>query len=1084
MTSSHLDPETIAAWLDRRLDATDRARAEEHLADCEECRTLLTETAAFLETDAVATPVVAERRSRRTWIWSTAAAAAALLALTPLVLRQMRPTPESALRELDQALAGKRYIEGRLSGFEYGELVSAMRGPSIAESSLSYGVLAAAKRIEDLTSAADTSANLATLGAAQLALGRVDEAIEHLEDAVRREPKSARIQSDLAAAYLARFRATSSPEDPARAIEAADTAVSLDATSRAAAFNRALALEALPLRSEALQAWESYLAMDASSKWGAEARAHIEELKRPLPAPPPSPSALLDELETDLLPDWGRAVLASQDAAANVALSRARTHAIEVEHLDGDRLALGALDAIDAASSARLNSLARAHVLIGEARRQYLAGSFADADGAFLEAHDLLQAGRSPYADWALMRRSACLFQRGEPTAAWNALARVGAGLAGSSRTLRARRHRLRAVIRGQQGDPWASALEYDQAASLLSQDPGGDDSLSLPFLMAENLDLMGERFAAWTQLRRGLSRVMLMRVPRQRHVRMIEAALLSARQQRPALALELLRALDNDPAHPSDRTHAEAELHRARILLQSGSAREAWKILSAKQIETTLGSSPRMQAELRAARGETMRHLWPDRAIIELSEALEAFKQGNLDWRLPALHLQRGLAYRAMGHIDEADADFVQGLALGESQRLRIAWDQRRITFFALSTELLSARLSLALERGLDADALMDIAEQGRARGFKEHLAENGTNTSTSTYETRRRLPHDTAILAYGVLGDRLVVWKLTHSSADYWVEDIDSTRLAYMVFLSRAHDLTTEKRTHILTQLYDLLVRRAALATESSVIIIPDGCLHSLAFASLLDETTGKFLIEQHAVVISPSVNLLTRPTSRTRPRYSALIFGALPPAGEIAQALPFGHEELASIAAMYPGAVIASGTSATGPSFLRLAAQSSVVHFIGHAKTNLDTPFMSYLSMTDNARPGDGRLLSEEIERTKLSTPRVVVLAACSTGLGQTVAGEGAVSLARPFLVAGVPSVVASLWDVEDRSTAMQLVHFHRGLLSGEQPADALRHAQMAMLASSDPRMRDPRVWAAFQVYQSGLIVRRQHDVQTRG
>jgi hypothetical protein len=281
MTSSHLDPETIAAYLDRRLDTTGRARAEEHLADCEECRTLLSETAAFLETDAVAKPA---RRSTRPWMLGLAAAAA-LAALSPFLIGRLRPTPQSALEELDRALAGKRYVEARLSGFEYGALVSATRGPSVPLDERPTSVLAAAGKVEDLAGTSDTAANLAARGAAQLAIGRIDNAVENLEDAARIEPKNARIQSDLAAAYLARFRTQDSPEDPARAVEAAATAATLDPKSREAAFNRALALEALPLRGEALRAWEAYLALDPSSKWSGEARAHIEELKRPLPPP-------------------------------------------------------------------------------------------------------------------------------------------------------------------------------------------------------------------------------------------------------------------------------------------------------------------------------------------------------------------------------------------------------------------------------------------------------------------------------------------------------------------------------------------------------------------------------------------------------------------------------------------------------------------------------------------------------------------------------------------------------------------------------------------------------------------------------
>lgn len=305
-----LSPETIAAYLDRRLGPEERVRAEEHLADCAECRTLMTETAAFLAADAAGKPAevlpfAAPARpqpapaTRRRWAWPAVAAAAALLALTPFVLRELRPTPESALRDLDRALAGKRYIEARLSGFEYGEYVAPKRG-ALVVGSLPLEALAAGGKVERLASNQDTAAGRAALGASLLALRLVDDAIEYLEAAARLQPNDARIQSDLAAAHITRFRAHAPehhPGDPAKAVEAATRAVALDPRSRAAAFNRALALELLPRRAEAIRAWEAYLALDASSGWANEARSRLDELRRSHPAVPPSPSAGLDGSE-------------------------------------------------------------------------------------------------------------------------------------------------------------------------------------------------------------------------------------------------------------------------------------------------------------------------------------------------------------------------------------------------------------------------------------------------------------------------------------------------------------------------------------------------------------------------------------------------------------------------------------------------------------------------------------------------------------------------------------------------------------------------------------------------------------------
>jgi len=92
---------------------------------------------------------------------------------------------------------------------------------------------------------------------------------------------------------------------------------------------------------------------------------------------------------------------------------------------------------------------------------------------------------------------------------------------------------------------------------------------------------------------------------------------------------------------------------------------------------------------------------------------------------------------------------------------------------------------------------------------------------------------------------------------------------------------------------------------------------------------------------------------------------------------------------------------------------------------------------------------------------------VLAACETGNQYVPGSEGVTSLARAFLAAGVPTVVASLWSVDDRTTADLLDAFHRRLWDGEDPVDALREAQLGMLRGTDAAGRSPRAWAAFEV-----------------
>jgi CHAT domain-containing protein len=91
-------------------------------------------------------------------------------------------------------------------------------------------------------------------------------------------------------------------------------------------------------------------------------------------------------------------------------------------------------------------------------------------------------------------------------------------------------------------------------------------------------------------------------------------------------------------------------------------------------------------------------------------------------------------------------------------------------------------------------------------------------------------------------------------------------------------------------------------------------------------------------------------------------------------------------------------------------------------------------------------------------------LVVLSACETYIGNDLRGEGLLGLARGFLYAGARQVVASLWKVDDRATAVFMQHFYTALLRDKLAAPAaLNRAQIKM--SQDPAWSPPRYWAGF-------------------
>ena len=90
----------------------------------------------------------------------------------------------------------------------------------------------------------------------------------------------------------------------------------------------------------------------------------------------------------------------------------------------------------------------------------------------------------------------------------------------------------------------------------------------------------------------------------------------------------------------------------------------------------------------------------------------------------------------------------------------------------------------------------------------------------------------------------------------------------------------------------------------------------------------------------------------------------------------------------------------------------------------------------------------------------------MSACETGLGKEKRGEGVIGLTRAFMYAGVPRIVASLWEVDDFATAELMKRFYAGMLQRHlSPAAALRAAQMEL--SHDSRWAAPYYWAGFTI-----------------
>jgi len=110
-------------------------------------------------------------------------------------------------------------------------------------------------------------------------------------------------------------------------------------------------------------------------------------------------------------------------------------------------------------------------------------------------------------------------------------------------------------------------------------------------------------------------------------------------------------------------------------------------------------------------------------------------------------------------------------------------------------------------------------------------------------------------------------------------------------------------------------------------------------------------------------------------------------------------------------------------------------------------------------------DGFLYAPELYNLDLQQAKLAVLSACESGIGKNFRGEGTYSMARGFAYAGVPSIVMSLWKVDDMMTADLMGSFYKNLAGGKPIHKSLREAKLSFIENTDEYGAHPANWAAF-------------------
>lgn len=333
---------------------------------------------------------------------------------------------------------------------------------------------------------------------------------------------------------------------------------------------------------------------------------------------------------------------------------------------------------------------------------------------------------------------------------------------------------------------------------------------------------------------------------------------------------------------------------------------------------------------------------------------------------------------------------------------------------------------------------------------------------------EVRAKLSPRTALIEYSFGMDKAIAFVVTRGGVveRHWAFDygrvrteVDSARRAFSraASLEDAHDLLESLSATLLKPVLSDLP-----GNINKLVIVPTDYLDYLPFETL-PIGDREYVIDRFAVSYLPNASsfpFLTR--EKTEPGRGSVFLGAI---GNVQvngmPALPATLREVQDIARLNPEAHIATERDFTYERLRRALVNDDEVHMATHGVLNTTSPLFNSI-LTAPEPSGASRLSLYELTGLRVRT-RLVVLSACQTDLGKLSSGDEITGFARMFLQAGANTVIASLWRVNDTSTAILMSGFYKNLKAGKPPADALRLSALEVRKTYP----SPFYWAPFVV-----------------
>lgn len=1084
-----LDPEMLAAYIDKRLTPEQRAAVEAQLASDPDSYAVLVESMKALDAldgEQRTVPFVAKKkRSLPRWVTAAgvlAAAAAILIAIqTPDLLQRFRgERVDAKMASVLSATGQERYIEPRLAAaFPYARAPQVSRGGNNS-SRENLALVAVAGELQQEVKR-DPAANvLHAFGVSQLLLGQWAEAIGTLEAALEADPRNQQLQLDLAAAYLA--RGSSSDGDAAKALALLERCLAARPDYLPALFNKALALERLSLREQARSAWQEYLSRDSSSGWADEAAAHLAQLSagvveqewlervrqfeagRVRAADLVAADATLarEYWERELLPAWARASQSQSDQAA-AALTRLNDVAGALAAIGADRLAADTCAFVGSQPPSR--ELLAGVIDLERARELYDQYQFDAASAAFGAAEEGFRRLGSPLALAARMHRGVTESIRRQIAASQEILEPIESTAAASGYYAIAGRAAWNlGIIAIGRGDVQVGLDHYARAAESFRR--GHEPALTsfISNLTAEAYHLNGYASASWPMVGDALTSLPRSRDVRRRLSILFVAGAVAEKNGLPETALHFDSAFV-DLARESGvfASQVEGLLARARIhstLARSAEATadltEAQQLIDDHKDRTRqqflTGEKLTLAAELPVAATD-------DAQIIAAADAaLDHMRSSNRLERLPRLHFAKGAALERMGNALAAETEYAA--ALDAFEHIQHPEDPAvlRATRFDLVWDAVLRRAQLRLAAG-DTEGALQIIEdaQHSSSGRQDDRAARVADLAgvlSSDVAIVDVVPFPSEVVAW-VIHAGVIQYKVLPGTPQQFEADINRLRQSIAFESGTFRDRATDLYNRTFAPLADDLNVRV-------LIICPNGIFGRLPWHVLRNPQSGRFLAEDYLISVNARIGIAPPDEAVGRPSFLGVGVGTpMSWRDQLLPALRNAPKEVALAATHYEASKTLVDTAATKKAFLANAAAAAVIHIAAHAVVDENNPFSSSLILAPEGSD-DGLLRVDGLPAKLLRRTQLVVLAACGTAEGKPFRGNGMVTLSRAFLDAGAQSVIGTLWEVGDDDALAVSESLHTSLARERDPFAVFAQVQRDLIA------RLPvRAWAAYQI-----------------